>query len=83
MNTMVVYCMKHKSAWGSSNDHYKACWKLRQVIADMSQEVQSKLMVPRLLLILQWLIMKDHHQYYQDKKTKDEVTNGQFPSSGL
>ncbi|EJK52485.1 hypothetical protein THAOC_28228 [Thalassiosira oceanica] len=83
MNTLVIYAVKHSQAWGKKNDHAKACWALHKAISTAATGVQEKLLGPRQLLILQWLIMRDHHQYYQSKKSEDALKRGELPTSQL
>mmetsp|Transcript_23272 Transcript_23272/g.53419 ORF Transcript_23272/g.53419 Transcript_23272/m.53419 type:complete len:833 (-) Transcript_23272:361-2859(-) len=83
MNTLVIYTVKHSQAWGKKNNHAKACWALHKAISTAAPGVQDKLLGPRQLLILQWLIMRDHHQYYQSKKSEEALRRGELPKSQL
>ena len=83
MNTLVLYAVKHLQAWGKKNKHAKACWALHKAISTAAPGVQDKLLGPRQLLILQWLIMRDHHQYYQSKKSEEALRRGELPRSQL
>lgn len=87
LKTIILYCGKHRCAFGKKNEHAELTFEIRRTLLGMSEEAQNRLCTAENLLTLQFLIMQDSHVYYGQRATEDDLrpADGRpsFPRSTL
>ena len=87
LKTIILYCGKHRCAFGKNNEHAELTFEIRRTLLGMSEDAQDRLCTAENLLTLQFLIMQDSHVYYGQRATEHDLrpAHGRpsFPRSTL